>query len=73
MASKTSLNGFALITGAASGVGQETGFSFAEAGVSGVLFADMNGQGAQESAESRVDTAIKEFGRIDHSVNSAGV
>ncbi|KAK3172342.1 hypothetical protein OEA41_005663 [Lepraria neglecta] len=100
MASKPSLNGFALITGAASGIGQETGFSFAEAGASGVLFADINKQGAQESAEmskkfaknpeyraiavkvdvtdpesvqSMVDTAIKEFGRIDHSVNSAGV
>ena len=26
-----------------------------------------------ESVQSMVDTAIKEFGRIDHSVNSAGV
>ncbi|KAI0191939.1 NAD(P)-binding protein [Astrocystis sublimbata] len=101
MASKIILgSGIALITGAASGIGRETAFAFAEAAVDGVAFADINEHGAQESAkESRryatnpnyrcisihvdicneesvqkmVDTTIKEFGRIDYSVNSAGI
>lgn len=85
---------------AASGIGKETGFSFAEAGAKGVIFADINEDGARTAAEEskkfakeasfkaiavRVDVrdeasvdnmvqiAVKEFGRIDYSVNSAGV
>jgi NAD(P)-dependent dehydrogenase (short-subunit alcohol dehydrogenase family) len=68
--------------------------------VSGIIFADINEKGANESAEqakklakhpnfhtlvvvvdvtdaesvkAMVDAAIKEFGRIDYNVNSAGV
>ncbi|KAI1745443.1 NAD(P)-binding protein [Xylaria scruposa] len=101
MASKILLgSGIALITGAASGIGRETAFAFAEAGVTGVAFADLNEQGAQAAAEESktyatngdyrciaihvnicdedsvqkmVDTAVKEFGRIDYCVNSAGI
>lgn len=85
---------------AAAGIGQETGFAFAEAGASAVIFADINEQGVlenveaskkystnpkyraigikvnvtdQASVQAMVDTAIKEFGRIDYSVNCAGV
>lgn len=85
---------------AASGIGKETAFSFAQAGASAIAFADINEEGAQESAtasrkfatnpeykvlvvkvdvvdpasvQSMVDVTIKELGRIDYSVNSAGV
>ncbi|KAI5917479.1 hypothetical protein F4810DRAFT_696274 [Camillea tinctor] len=101
MFSKISLDGgIALVTGAASGIGKETAFAFAEAGVTGVVFADANEQGAQDAAEksilcaknpnyrpialkvdiasedsvqAMVNTTVKEFGRIDYSVNSAGI
>lgn len=85
---------------AAGGIGQETGYAFAGVGAVGVVFADINEQGAQESAEksksfakhpdyravavqvditneasvqNMVDKAVKEFGRIDYSINCAGV
>ena len=85
---------------AASGIGKETAFAFAEAGAKGVAFADINEEGALAAAEhskdfaenanfkaiavtvditdeasvdNMVQTALKEFGRIDYSVNSAGV
>lgn len=85
---------------AASGIGRETAYSFAEAGASGIILADINEKGAHESAEhaktlakrpdfrtlvvhldvtrpesiqAMVDQAVKEFGRIDYSVHSAGV
>lgn len=35
---------------AAAGIGKETAFAFAEAGVKGVAFADLNEQGAQDAA-----------------------
>lgn len=84
----------------ASGIGRETAYSFAEAGASAIIFADINLAGAQESAEhsktfatntdyrtlvirvdvtdhesvkAMVEVAVKEFGRIDYSINSAGV
>lgn len=85
---------------AAAGIGKETAFAFAEAGVKGVAFADLNEQGAQDAAveslkyntnadyqslvikvdmadeaavQNMVDHVVKEFGRIDYAVNSAGV
>ncbi|KAM0168511.1 hypothetical protein ACHAPF_010930 [Botrytis cinerea] len=98
--SNVAVNGIALVTGGAAGNGEETGFAFAEAGASGVIFADLNIEGAKASAEkskefatnpqyrtlalevnttepgsvqAMVDFTIKEFGRIDYFVNSAGV
>ena len=85
---------------AASGIGQNTAFSFAESGAIGIVFADIDEKGAHDSAEksskfatnpeysaiairvdvtdptsvqAMVDTTVREFGRIDYSVNSAGV
>lgn len=85
---------------AASGLGRETAHAFAEAGVRGLVFADINEQGAKDSADASkqyarhpdykavavyvditdeasvqnmVETTVKEFGRIDYNVNSAGV
>ena len=36
---------------AASGIGKETGFSFAEAGVQAVFFADLNEEGARQAVD----------------------
>lgn len=85
---------------AASGIGKETALAYAEAGVKGLVLADINHDGAQEVAKesksiarhsdykalaikldigdeqsvgSLVAAAVKEFGRIDYAVNSAGV
>ncbi|CAN8097863.1 unnamed protein product [Discula destructiva] len=101
MASKLTLDGgIALVAGAASGIGKETAFSFAEAGVQAVVFADLNEEGAaaaaeeskkyaknaqykaisvkveisdEESVKNLFATAVKEFGRVDYAVNSAGI
>ncbi|KAK1148132.1 hypothetical protein N8T08_010771 [Aspergillus melleus] len=52
----SSLNGgFALVTGAASGIGQETVFSLAQAGVEGILLADLD----LEKAESTISESKK--------------
>ncbi|KAM0804373.1 hypothetical protein BDR22DRAFT_885635 [Usnea florida] len=94
------VQGVALITGAAGGIGREATLAFAEAGASGIIFADLDEAGAHDSAEqskslashseyrylvvhvditdaesvqAMVDAAVKEFGRIDYSVNCAGI
>ncbi|KAF2683282.1 NAD(P)-binding protein [Lentithecium fluviatile CBS 122367] len=51
MASRTT-KGVALVTGAASGIGRDTGFSFAEAGAQAVIFADLNEPGASEATKA---------------------
>ncbi|KAL1955414.1 hypothetical protein VTO42DRAFT_8570 [Malbranchea cinnamomea] len=51
MAIVQELTGYAVVTGAASGIGQEVAWQLAETGVAGVLFADLNEEGAKESAE----------------------
>ncbi|ROV96207.1 hypothetical protein VSDG_04999 [Cytospora chrysosperma] len=101
MASKLTLDGgIALVAGAASGIGKETALAYAEAGAKGVVFADIDHEGAQKVAEesksvarhpdyqvlaikldigdersvqSLVKATVKEFGRIDYAVNSAGI
>ncbi|KAI1160271.1 NAD(P)-binding protein [Nemania serpens] len=101
MASKLILDGgIALVTGAAAGIGKETAFAFAAAGVKGVVFADIDYEGAravaeeskayskrtdylplavkvditsEDSVQNMVDTTVNTFGRIDYSVNSAGM
>ena len=46
------LEGYAIITGAAGGIGRETALAFAEAGVAGILFADIDVEAAKEAAEA---------------------
>ncbi|KAI1115363.1 hypothetical protein F5Y14DRAFT_450180 [Nemania sp. NC0429] len=60
------LDGFALVVGAAGGIGEEVAYSFAEAGVK-VDVTD------PKSVEDMADLMAKEFGRIDYCVNAAGV
>ncbi|KAE8163990.1 hypothetical protein BDV40DRAFT_261553 [Aspergillus tamarii] len=93
-------SGIALVTGAASGIGKETVFALAQAGVEGVILADLNHSGSESVAKesqkwathpefratavqvdisdeaavnNMVDAAVKEFGRIDYCVHSAGM
>ncbi|KAL9092220.1 MAG: hypothetical protein Q9159_000979 [Coniocarpon cinnabarinum] len=49
--------GFAFITGAASGLGREIAFTFAERGAAGVVFADINEAGAISAAEESKEYA----------------
>ncbi|KAL8846844.1 MAG: hypothetical protein Q9221_008102 [Calogaya cf. arnoldii] len=51
-------NGAVLITGAAGGIGEETAFAFAEAGVSAIAFADIDDQKAAKVAEASKGLAI---------------
>ncbi|KAJ6023955.1 hypothetical protein N7540_004752 [Penicillium herquei] len=92
------LRGVAFITGAASGIGKATAFSFARHGVRQLSLADINLSAAQqvchdmkshfpgiEAIARRIDVTsesstniavadtVKELGRIDYAVNSAGV
>jgi NAD(P)-dependent dehydrogenase (short-subunit alcohol dehydrogenase family) len=82
------------------GIGQDAGFSLAEAGAAVVVFADLNEESAISTAEeskqyasntnykaagikvdvtkadevqNMVDFVVREFGRLDYCVNSAGV
>ncbi|KAL5401959.1 hypothetical protein PMIN03_011085 [Paraphaeosphaeria minitans] len=48
----TKLSGIALVTGAASGIGKDTAFAFAEAGALRVVFADRNEAGAKDAAQA---------------------
>ncbi|KAI3342578.1 oxidoreductase [Ustulina deusta] len=43
------LDGFALVVGGAGGIGREVAYSFAEAGVKGVLLADINASSVEEA------------------------
>ncbi|KAI1073522.1 NAD(P)-binding protein [Whalleya microplaca] len=45
------LNGFALIVGAAGGIGKEVAFTFAEAGAQGIILADTDYEAAVKAAE----------------------
>ncbi|KAL4936752.1 hypothetical protein BDV06DRAFT_216419 [Aspergillus oleicola] len=91
--------GIVLITGAASGIGKETALAFAEAGVEGILLADLNEPTEATIAECQrfsknpnfraltvqtditdeasvakmVETAVKQFGRVDYCVHAAGM
>ena len=85
---------------AAGGIGQEIGYSFAEAGATVIVFVDINEQKAKEAAEKSkefavrkdyratafgvditdplsvqrlVDAVVTDCGRIDYSINAAGV
>jgi NAD(P)-dependent dehydrogenase (short-subunit alcohol dehydrogenase family) len=84
---------------AASGIGKETAFALAEAGVEAILLADLNEPSEITIEECRkysrlqsfravavqaditdetsvarmVETAVREFGRVDYCVHAAGV
>ncbi|KAI0392951.1 NAD(P)-binding protein [Xylariaceae sp. FL0594] len=45
------LDGIALVVGAAGGIGREVAFAFAEAGVKGMLVADLDGEASTQVAE----------------------
>ncbi|KAI0435008.1 NAD(P)-binding protein [Xylaria sp. FL1042] len=45
------LDGVALVVGAAGGIGREVVFTFAEAGVKGILLADVNAEASAQAAE----------------------
>ena len=51
---------------AASGIGRETALSFAEAGAAGVVFADLNEEGAQQAADESKKYAINTAYRALH-------
>ncbi|KAF7914940.1 hypothetical protein EAE99_010361 [Botrytis elliptica] len=51
------VTGVALVTGAAAGIGRETGYAFAEAGALTVVFADIDSEGAKTSAEKSKEFA----------------
>ncbi|XRM48339.1 hypothetical protein ABZX51_011266 [Aspergillus tubingensis] len=94
------IDGFALVTGAGSGIGRDCAIAYAIEGAAGVAFADLDPIAATAAAEESkllatnpnyraltievnvrdpdsvqemVDTVVMAFGRIDYSVNSAGV
>ncbi|KAI0108560.1 short-chain dehydrogenase/reductase SDR [Nemania sp. FL0031] len=94
------IDGVAIVTGAASGIGKECCLAFAAEGARALVLADINHNAALEvareseslatnpefktlaiavdvadaaSVNQMVDAAVKAFGRIDYSVNSAGV
>ncbi|KAI1771757.1 NAD(P)-binding protein [Hypoxylon cercidicola] len=46
------LSGFAIIVGAAGGIGKEVAFTFAEAGAKGILFADIDHEAVAKAAET---------------------
>ncbi|KAA8575184.1 hypothetical protein EYC84_004381 [Monilinia fructicola] len=62
MASKTT-EGFALVSGAGSGIEKNTAFSLAEPGATSILSADTNFQGAQEAAAESKKYASSPLGR----------
>ncbi|KAI1098690.1 NAD(P)-binding protein [Jackrogersella minutella] len=74
MASKLALNGgVALVTGAANSVEKETAFAFAEAGVEESRKYAKHAQYRFVAIKVNVADEANEFGRIDYSVNSAGI
>ncbi|KAL9594175.1 MAG: hypothetical protein Q9179_005513 [Wetmoreana sp. 5 TL-2023] len=93
------LPGYALVTGAGSGLGRGIALAFAASCTAGVVFADIDVQAAAQVAalsttiatnpkyrvltikvdvtaekdvDDMVESAVKEFGRIDYGVNCAG-
>ncbi|KAK1147599.1 hypothetical protein N8T08_000941 [Aspergillus melleus] len=100
MAAPTSLlpGGIAVVTGATSGIGRDTALALAQAGVEGLVLADLEPADAvveesrrfathanlraisvqtdvanESSVDTLVESAVKEFGRIDYCVHSAGM
>ncbi|KAL8702747.1 MAG: hypothetical protein Q9201_004086 [Fulgogasparrea decipioides] len=94
------LPGYALVTGAGSGLGRGIALAFAASCTAGVVFADIDVQAAAQVAalsttiatnpkyrvltikvdvtaekdvDDMVESAVKEFGRIDYGVNCAGI
>ncbi|KAI1425157.1 NAD(P)-binding protein [Xylaria sp. FL1777] len=52
------LDGFALVVGAAGGIGREVVFTFAEAGVKGIVLADLNAEASAQVAEQSKSLAV---------------
>ncbi|KAI1654710.1 NAD(P)-binding protein [Daldinia decipiens] len=64
------VSGYTILVGAGGGIGTELGATFAEAGSRGVLFADINYEGAAKAAESSKKVALaKDYKAVAVKVN----
>ncbi|RYO84487.1 hypothetical protein DL764_009319 [Monosporascus ibericus] len=68
------LDGFAIVVGAAGGIGREVALTFAEAGVKGILLADINSEAvAQVADQSKALASNPNYRSIPTTVNVADV
>ncbi|RYP71207.1 hypothetical protein DL771_005007 [Monosporascus sp. 5C6A] len=68
------LDGFAIVVGAAGGIGREVALTFAEAGVKGILLADINSEAlAQVADQSKALASNPNYRSISTTVNVADV
>ncbi|KAI1321108.1 oxidoreductase [Xylariaceae sp. FL0255] len=75
------VHGFAVVTGAAGGIGREVAFAFVEAGARGKFSSAPDYQAIatslnvteQISVQVMVDLAVSRFGRVDYFINAVGV
>ena len=60
----------ALVTGAASGIGQASAVLFAQHGTAAAVTADLT---AEDEVAALMDAAVERFGRLDAAHNNAGI